>query len=57
MRIIVAVTGASGALYAQRLLQVLTQSEQVKEIAFIMSEQGANAFRPRTGCQLEFAPS
>ncbi|MFA0734300.1 MAG: hypothetical protein OGMRLDGQ_000800, partial [Candidatus Fervidibacter sp.] len=44
MRVIVAVTGASGALYAQRLLQVLAQSEQVREIAFIMSEQGRMLF-------------
>jgi len=52
MRIIVAVTGASGALYAQRLLQVLSQSEQVKEIAFIMSEQGRMLFVHELGVNL-----
>jgi len=52
MRIIIAVTGASGALYAQRLLQVLTQSEQVREIAFIMSEQGRMLFVHELGVNL-----
>jgi len=52
MRIIIAVTGASGALYAQRLLQVLAQSEQVKEIAFIMSEQGRMLFAHELGVNL-----
>ncbi len=52
MRIIVAVTGASGALYPQRLLQVLAQSEQVREIAFIMSEQGRMLFAHELGVNL-----
>jgi 4-hydroxy-3-polyprenylbenzoate decarboxylase len=52
MRIIIAVTGASGALYAQRLLQVLAQSEQVREIAFIMSEQGRMLFAHELGVNL-----
>jgi 4-hydroxy-3-polyprenylbenzoate decarboxylase len=52
MRFIVAVTGASGALYAQRLLQVLAQSEQVREIAFIMSEQGRMLFAHELGVNL-----
>lgn len=52
MKIIVAVTGASGALYAQRLLQVLTQSEQVSQVAFIMSEQGRMLFYHELGVNL-----
>jgi 4-hydroxy-3-polyprenylbenzoate decarboxylase len=52
MRVIVAVTGASGALYAQRLLQVLAQSEQVREIAFIMSEHGRMLFAHELGVNL-----
>jgi 4-hydroxy-3-polyprenylbenzoate decarboxylase len=52
MRVIVAVTGASGALYAQRLLQALAQSEQVREIAFIMSEQGRMLFAHELGVNL-----
>jgi 4-hydroxy-3-polyprenylbenzoate decarboxylase len=52
MRVVVAVTGASGALYAQRLLQVLAQSEQVREIAFIMSEQGRMLFAHELGVNL-----
>ncbi|MCS7264127.1 MAG: UbiX family flavin prenyltransferase [Armatimonadetes bacterium] len=52
MKVIVAVTGASGALYAQRLLQVLSQHEQVREIAFIMSEQGRMLFAHELGVNL-----
>lgn len=52
MRIIVAVTGASGALYAQRLLQVLTESPQVQEIAFILSEQGRMLLAHELGVNL-----
>jgi len=52
MRVIVAVTGASGALYAQRLLQVLVQSEQVGELAFILSEQGRMLFAHELGVNL-----
>jgi 4-hydroxy-3-polyprenylbenzoate decarboxylase len=52
MRVIVAVTGASGALYAQRLLQVLAQSEQVREIVFIMSEHGRMLFAHELGVNL-----
>jgi 3-polyprenyl-4-hydroxybenzoate decarboxylase len=52
MRVIVAVTGASGALYAQRLLQVLTTHERVQEVAFIMSEQGRMLFAHELGVNL-----
>ncbi|MCX7643366.1 MAG: hypothetical protein N2116_06130 [Armatimonadetes bacterium] len=52
MKTIVAVTGASGALYAQRLLQVLSMHEQVREIAFIMSEQGRMLFAHELGVNL-----
>jgi len=52
MKVIVAVTGASGALYAQRLLQVLSQHELVSEIAFIMSEQGRMLFAHELGVNL-----
>jgi len=52
VKLIVAVTGASGALYAQRLLQVLSQHEQVREIAFIMSEQGRMLFAHELGVNL-----
>lgn len=40
MRIIVAITGASGALYSQRLLQVLTDHNDVSEVAVLISEYG-----------------
>ncbi len=52
MRIVVAVTGASGALYALRLVQALVQSEQVQEIAFTMSEQGRMLLAHELGVNL-----
>lgn len=52
VKVIVAVTGASGAVYAQRLLQVLSQHEQVREIAFTMSEQGRMLFAHELGVNL-----
>lgn len=41
MKIIVAVTGASGAIYARQLLDALVASPQVKRIALIVSRRGA----------------
>lgn len=38
MKIIVAVTGASGAIYARRTLEQLLESEQVERIALILSD-------------------
>ena len=38
MKIIVAITGASGAIYARRTLEQLLASEQVERIALIMSD-------------------
>ena len=38
MKIIVAITGASGAIYARRTLEHLLESEQVERIALIMSD-------------------
>jgi 4-hydroxy-3-polyprenylbenzoate decarboxylase len=38
--ITVAITGASGALYAQRLLQLLDQSPQVRQINLVISDSG-----------------
>lgn len=52
MRIIIAVTGASGALYAQRLLQVLAESLQVQEIAFVISEHGCMSLAHELGVNL-----
>ncbi|MCS7223156.1 MAG: UbiX family flavin prenyltransferase [Armatimonadetes bacterium] len=40
MKLIVAITGASGALYAQRVLQVLSEEPSVEHLALIISEQG-----------------
>ena len=38
MKIIVAITGASGAIYARRTLEHLLESEQVERIALILSD-------------------
>ena len=38
MKIIVAITGASGVIYARRTLEHLLESEQVERIALIMSD-------------------
>lgn len=40
MKIIVGVTGASGSIYAQRLLEKLTLSTAVSEIALIVTDNG-----------------
>ena len=38
MKIIVAITAASGAIYARQVLEHLVRSEQVERIALIMSD-------------------
>ena len=40
MKIIVAVTGASGAIYARQTLQQLISAPEVDEIALVVSEKG-----------------
>lgn len=40
MKIIVAITGASGAIYARQCLEQLSASEQVEQIALIISDKG-----------------
>lgn len=38
MNVIVAITGASGAIYARQVLNMLLASEEVKQIALVMSD-------------------
>lgn len=38
MNVIVAITGASGAIYARQVLNLLIQSEEVRGIALVMSD-------------------
>ena len=38
MKVIVAITGASGAIYARQVLNMLLASEEVKQIALVMSD-------------------
>ena len=45
MNIIVAITGASGAIYARQTLQLLLESEQVERIALILSDHASDVIR------------
>ncbi|MBO5831482.1 MAG: UbiX family flavin prenyltransferase [Alistipes sp.] len=38
MNVIVAITGASGAIYARQVLNLLIQSEEVSDVALVMSD-------------------
>ena len=40
MRVIVAITGASGAIYARQTLQQLISADEVEQIALVVSEKG-----------------
>lgn len=40
MKVIVAITGASGAIYARQCLEQLTKSADVEQIALIVSDKG-----------------
>ena len=51
MKIIVAITGASGAIYARRTLEQLLASEQVKHIALILSDTAKQVI-PHEGIEL-----
>lgn len=52
MELTVAITGASGTIYAQRTLQLLTQSGAVKTINLIMSGTAATVAQVETGANL-----
>ena len=51
MKIIVAITGASGAIYARRTLEQLLASEQVERIALILSDTAKQVI-PHEGIEL-----
>ena len=51
MKIIVAITGASGAIYARRTLEQLLASEQVERIALILSDTAKQVI-PHEGVEL-----
>lgn len=57
MEITVAVTGASGTIYAHRTLQLLAQSGKVETIHFIMSGTAAIVARVEMGVALSDAKS
>ena len=51
MRVTVGITGASGAVYALRLLQVLAEKKEC-EVHCVVSEQGANVMKHETGADV-----
>ncbi len=55
MKIIVAISGASGSIYARQLIDALINSEKVSQIAVIMSQNGQMVYRHEMG--EEFKPS
>ena len=51
MKIIAAVTGASGAVYARRCLEILCEAPQVERIALIVSDRAAEVWSTKAkGC-------
>lgn len=53
-KIIVAITGASGAIYAQQLLRQLVQAETLEEIVVVTSQHGQEVWEYELGATLEF---
>ena len=49
MKLVVAVTGASGSIYAQRLLNEIAKSRQVKECHVVLSEHAAEVAATELG--------
>ena len=45
MNVIVAITGASGAIYARQCLELLLQSEAVERIALVISRHGGDVIK------------
>ena len=48
MKVAVAITGASGAVYAQRLIKKLEESSEIEQIAVIFSDNGLNIYNTET---------
>jgi 4-hydroxy-3-polyprenylbenzoate decarboxylase len=56
--IVVAITGASGALYAKLLLEKLCAlREQIEEVAVVFSDSGREVFRYELGCDANDLPT
>jgi len=53
MELTVAITGASGTIYAHRTLQLMAQSGSVNTINLIMSETAATVAKVETGANLD----
>lgn len=53
MKITVAITGASGTIYAQRLIRELVQSQQVSQIAVVMTTNARDVARHELGQEWE----
>ena len=54
-KIVIAITGASGTIYAQSLLQKLEQSEQVESLSVVMSDIAKQVWKTEIGTKPNFA--
>ena len=48
MKVAVAITGASGTIYAQRLINQLEQSSEIEQIAVVFSDNGLKIYNTET---------
>lgn len=51
MKLVIAVTGASGSIYAQRLLDEIDRSKQVKECHVVLSTHAAEVAATELGAK------
>lgn len=54
-KIVIAITGASGAIYAQSLIQKLEQSEQLESLSVVMSDVAKQVWETEIGLKPNFA--
>ena len=49
MKIVVGITGASGSIYAQRLIKYLSESPEVEKISVVFSDNAHEIYLSETG--------
>jgi 4-hydroxy-3-polyprenylbenzoate decarboxylase len=54
-KVVIAITGASGAIYAQSLIQKLEQSEHVESLSVVMSDVAKQVWETEIGTTPNFA--